>query len=139
LVYFKGDEADNNKLSSVYKSKLEANMSEDMDMKQDMGDITDDDKLWAMLAYIFSPLVPIILMLMADKKDRPFIKAHNMQALVLGLISTAIAVLLGWLLVPLCLNLAIFVYAVMLGLQAYKGEYVTIPVITDFVKGQGWA
>lgn len=40
-------------------------------------EVTSDDKLWALLAYIFSPLVPIILMLMEDKKNRPFIKAHN--------------------------------------------------------------
>jgi hypothetical protein len=25
------------------------------------------------------------------------------------------------------------------GIQAYQGNYVTIPVITDFVKKQGWA
>ncbi len=33
-------------------------------------DITSDDKLWAALAYVFSPLVPIILMLMEDKKNQ---------------------------------------------------------------------
>jgi len=113
-------------------------MSEDMDMGSDM-EITDDDKLWVLLAYILSPLVPIILLLMEDKKDRPFIKAHNMQALVLGLISVVIGTLLGWLVFPLCLNLGIFIYAIYLGIQAYQGQLVTIPVITDFVKGQGWA
>jgi uncharacterized membrane protein len=25
------------------------------------------------------------------------------------------------------------------GYKAYQGEYVTIPVVTDFVKNQGWA
>jgi uncharacterized membrane protein len=113
-------------------------MSEDMNMENGM-EITEDDKLWAMLAYIFSPIVPIILMLMEDKKNRPFIKAHNMQALVLGLLSTVIAMVIGWLIVPLCLNLALFVYAIYLGLQAYQGKMVTIPVITDLVKNQGWA
>jgi uncharacterized membrane protein len=47
-------------------------------------EVTSDDKLWAALAYVFSPLVPIIIMLLEDKKNRPFIKAHNMQALVWG-------------------------------------------------------
>ena len=47
-------------------------------------DLTSDDKLWAMLAYILTPIVPIIVMLMEDKKNRPFIKAHNAQALVIG-------------------------------------------------------
>jgi len=113
-------------------------MSEDMDMGSEM-EITDDDKLWAMLAYILSPLVPIIILLIEEKKDRPFIKAHNMQALVLGLVSVVIATLLGWLVIPLCLNLGIFIYAIYLGIQAYQGQMVTIPVITDLVKGQGWA
>jgi len=113
-------------------------MSEDMNMGSDM-EITDDDRLWAMLAYILSPLVPIIILLIEEKKDRPFIKAHNMQALVLGLVSVVIATLLGWLVIPLCLNLGIFIYAIYLGIQAYQGKMVTIPVITDLVKGQGWA
>ena len=113
-------------------------MSEDIDMGSDM-EITDDDRLWAMLAYILSPLVPIILLLIEEKKDRPFIKAHNMQALVLGLVSVVVATLLGWLVFPLCLNLGLFIYAIYLGMQAYQGKMVTIPVITDFVKGQGWA
>ena len=40
--------------------------------QQPMGgmEITSDDKLWALLAYIFSPLVPIIILLMEDKKSR---------------------------------------------------------------------
>ena len=116
-------------------------MSEDMDMDAGMGndmEITDDDRLWAMLAYILSPLLPIILLLIEDKKDRPFIKAHNMQALVLGLVSVVIATLLGWLVFPLCLNLGLFIYAIYLGMQAYQGKLVTIPVITDLVKSQGW-
>jgi hypothetical protein len=44
-------------------------------------EVTNDDRLWAFLAYILSPLVPIIILLMVDKKDRPFIRAHNMKAL----------------------------------------------------------
>ncbi len=64
---------------------------------------------------------------------------NNIQALALGIVSTVLATLLGWLIFPLCINLALFVYAIMLGVKAYNGEYVTIPVITDFVKGQGWS
>ena len=39
-------------------------------------EISSDDRLMAALAYVFSPLVPIIFLLMEDKKNRPFIKAH---------------------------------------------------------------
>ena len=56
------------------------------EMDGGMDDVTSDDKLWAALAYVFTPIVPIILLLLEDKKDRPFIRAHNMQALLWGII-----------------------------------------------------
>src|SRR5574337_1980128 len=103
-------------------------------------DVTSDDKLWALLAYIFSPLVPIILMLMEDKKNRPFIKAHNAQALVLGVIEVVLYVLLGWLFfIGVCLGLLLWIAMIYWGIQAYNGKMVTIRVVTDFVKKQGWA
>ena len=49
-------------------------------------EITSDDKLWAALAYFFAPIISIVILLMDDKKDRPFIKAHNVQALVAGIV-----------------------------------------------------
>ena len=54
---------------------------------QSMGDVTSDDKLWVLLAYVLTPLVPIIIFLMEDKKTRPFIRAHNAQALVVGVVN----------------------------------------------------
>ena len=102
-------------------------------------DITSDDKLWALLTYIFTPLVPVIILLMEDKKNRPFIRAHNAQALVLGIISLVIAVALGWTVVLACVPLLIFIYCIYLGIQAYNGKYVEVPMITNWVKGQGWA
>ena len=101
---------------------------------------TSDDKLFAALAYVFSPLVPIIILFLEDKKDRPFIKAHNIQALVAGL---ALGVIVSALTVVTCgLGVVSIVgWLVMLfwAYKAYQGEEITIPVITDFVKGQGWA
>lgn len=104
-------------------------------------DITDDDKLWAFLAYVFTPLIPIILLLMEDKKERPFIKAHNAQALAWGVINLVGGTILSTVLF-FCFglpSLLIWGVGVYWGWQAYQGEYVTIPFVTDFVKGQGWA
>ena len=103
-------------------------------------DITSDDKLWALLAYIFSPLIPVVILLMADKKDRPFLKAHNIQALIWGLLIWV----LGGVLSPLfgigCIvTVAGLIASIVWGIKANKGEYVTIPVITNFVKQQNWA
>lgn len=105
------------------------------------GEVTDDDKLWAFLAYVFTPLIPIILLLIEDKKDRPFIKAHNAQALAWGVFNLIGGTILSSVLF-FCFGLpSILIWGVGVywGWQAYQGEYVTIPVVTDFVKGQGWA
>ena len=102
-------------------------------------EVSSDDKLWVLLTYIFTPLVPIIILLMEDKKKRPFIRAHNAQALVLGIVNVVIAVFLSWTVILACVPFIIFIYLIYLGIQGYGGKYVEIPVITNFVKGQGWA
>ncbi|MBX3003990.1 MAG: DUF4870 domain-containing protein [Anaerolineales bacterium] len=99
---------------------------------------TDNDKLLTLLAYVFSPLVPVVLMLMNDKKDRPYIKQHNAQALVWGVLSIVLGYGLGSFLCGLP-GLVMWVIAIYWGIQAYNGKDVVIPVITDFVKSQGWA
>ena len=109
-------------------------MAEDMNVG-----ITDDDRLWAALAYVFSPLIPIIVLLMEDKKERPFIKAHNVQALVFGVVVYLLASLLAVLFIGICIGLAGFALSLYWGYKAYQGEYIEIPVITNFVKNQGWA
>jgi len=92
---------------------------------------TSDDRLWAALAYVFAPLVPIILMLWEDKKSRPFIRAHNAQALILGILSVLTS--------AFCLGVLIWFYQLFCAYKAYQGELVEVPVITNLVKGQGWA
>jgi uncharacterized membrane protein len=104
-----------------------------------MMEVTSDDKLWALLTYIFTPLVPVILMLMEDKKNRPFIRAHNAQALVLGVVSLVFAIFLSWTVILACVPLGIFIAQIYWGIQAYNGKLVEIPMITNFVKSQGWA
>jgi uncharacterized membrane protein len=111
--------------------------------EQPMGgmEITSDDKLWALLAYVLTPIVPIIILLMEDKKNRPFIRAHNGQALVWGIFNLVVgsavsAILFFCLGAPSVILWGIGVYW---GIKAYQGQLVNIPVVTDFVKNQGWA
>jgi uncharacterized membrane protein len=104
-------------------------------------EITQDDKLWAMLAYVFTPIVPIILFLMEDKKNRPFIRAHNAQALAWGLVNAVVGSILSTALF-FCLGspwFIIWAVGAFWGYQAYQGKLVEIPVITNFIKQQGWA
>jgi uncharacterized membrane protein len=101
--------------------------------------ITSDDKLWALLAYLFTPLIPIILLLIEDKKNRPFLKAHYPQALAFGIVAAVVSSLLIPVVFIGCITwTAAAVFQIIWGIKAYNGEYVNIPVITDFVKKQGW-
>lgn len=101
-------------------------------------DISSDDKLWVLLAYVLSPLVPVIILLMEDKKQRPFIRAHNGQALAWGLINMIAGTLLSTFMCGIP-SLVIWLIGCYWGWQGYQGQMVNIPVITDFVKNQGWA
>ncbi|MFB0535818.1 MAG: DUF4870 domain-containing protein [Anaerolineae bacterium] len=114
------------------------------------GELTDQDKLMAALSYPI-PFVAIIILLVEDMKNRPFQKFHALQALaanialwvivlilscvlgtVIGLVTLGIGSICG--LVPLLLWFITVYWAYL----AYQGQYFDIPVITDFIKGQGW-
>jgi uncharacterized membrane protein len=101
-------------------------------------DVTSDDKLWALLGYILTPLVPVIILLMPDKKDRPFLKAHNSQALVLGIIEWVINFALSFIFIGCVTSIATIIYNVYLGVKANRGETFDIPFISNFVRQQGW-
>jgi uncharacterized membrane protein len=109
--------------------------------QQPMGgmEISSDDKLWAALTYVFTPLVPIILLLMEDKKNRPFIRAHNAQALAWGIVFYVVVTITSFFLVGLCVLPLGFILQLYWAYKAYQGQFVSIPVITDFCKKQGWA
>ena len=106
-------------------------------MSQQMNDVTSDDKLWAALAYVFSPIVPIIIFLMEDKKNRPYLRAHNAQALVMGIVMIVLVPIIA----TITFGCGSIIWFIMLywAYQAYQGKLITIPVVTDLVKNQGWA
>ena len=113
-------------------------MSEEPINAEPVFDITDDDKLWALLAYIFAPLVSIIVLLMDEKKARPFIKYHSTQALALGVLNFVLSIVLGATVVLACVPVFVWFAMIYWGVKAYQGEYVEIPGLTNFMKGQGW-
>ena len=98
-----------------------------------------DDRRWALLAYLFTPIVPGMLLLMQEVRSRPFVKAHLTQALALGVVQFALLALtpftfclstLAFLLLYLC----IFYW----GMQAYNGQLFEIPLVTEYLRKQGW-
>ena len=101
-------------------------------------EVTSDDRLWSALAYVFSPLIPIILLLMEEKKKRPFVRFHAYQSLALGVAVWVLVVILSSIRVIGCITPLIWILMLYFAYKAYQGETFTIPFITDFIKKQGW-
>jgi uncharacterized membrane protein len=102
-------------------------------------DVTSDDKLWAALGYPIV-LVAIIVLFMEDKKARPFIKFHAVQSIAANVVFFVVASILavvtlgfGGICAPLLW--LVFLYW---AYKSYQGEMFEIPVVTNFIKGQGW-
>jgi uncharacterized membrane protein len=96
-------------------------------------DITSDDKLWALLGWLIWP-VAVIVLFMDDKKARPFIKYNAVNSLALNVVAWGLLII-G---IGACLGPLAFIYSIVLGIQAYQGKWVTVPVLSDFIKKQGW-
>ena len=114
--------------------------------------VSDNDKMMGLLSYVVSLIVPLVILLSESGKRRGFQRYHAVHSLALSVILFVITLVLACtigLVLELvtaglgtcCLApLALVPYALSIyyGVQAYQGQYVVIPVVTDFVKGQGW-
>ncbi|MBN2548553.1 MAG: DUF4870 domain-containing protein [Anaerolineales bacterium] len=102
-------------------------------------EITSDDKLWAALGYPI-PLIPIIVLLMEDKKNRPFIRYHAVQSLVFNVALWIIVFVLSLVTLGIGAICAPVAWLVTLwpAYEAYQGKYMELPVITNFIKNQKW-
>ncbi|MEK6752641.1 MAG: hypothetical protein AABZ00_10290 [Chloroflexota bacterium] len=95
-------------------------------------EITSDDKLWAMLSYLI-PLIAVVVLFMEDKKSRPYVKFSAVQSIVATVAISIIAtVTFG------CGTILIFAQLYWAYL-AYQGQEIKIPMISDFIRNQGWA
>ena len=112
-------------------------------------EITSDDKLWAALGYpIF--IIALIMLFMEEKKKRPFIKFHAVQALALNVGVIIVEILLGILSSVLaavtfglggligCIAPLVWLALIWPAILAYQGKYFEIPVITKFIRNQHW-
>jgi uncharacterized membrane protein len=96
-----------------------------MSEKTPTSDVTRDDMLWALLAYLFSPLIPLMILFADDKRQRHFLRAHLYQALILGLLNL--------------INSILSLFLIYWGIKAFKGEKVEIPILSDFIRNHDWA
>lgn len=106
----------------------------------DAPEITNDDKLWAALGYPI-PILPIIALLMEEKKDRQFVRFHAVQSLVLNVALWVLIVIVSTVTLGIGAICAPLIWLVTLwpAYDSYQGNFTEIPVITNFIKNQGWA
>ena len=96
------------------------------------GEVTDDDRLWALLSWLFWP-VGVVVLFMDEKKNRPFVKYNAVLSLAFWVVTGVVgAATVG------CLAIIGIIYAIVLAIKAYQGEWVEVPFLSDFVKKQGW-
>ena len=95
-------------------------------------DVTSDDKLWAALGYVI-PLIAIVVLFMEDKKNRPYIKFNAVQSLVATVVLTILTT------ITFGCGGVLFLVMLWWAYQAYQGQDVKIPMISDFIRNQGWA
>lgn len=100
-------------------------------------DITSDDKLWSALGYPIA-IIALIVLLMEEKKSRPFVKYHAVQSLALNVILVIVMVLLSITVVGLFCVPLLWLITFWPAYDSYKGNYTEIPVITNFIKNQSW-
>jgi uncharacterized protein len=100
------------------------------------GEITSDDRLWGALSYF--TIIAIIMLLMDDKRARPFIKFHAVQAIAFAVVLAILSIIIGW--IPFVGCIVPFFWLILLwpAIGAYQGKYVEVPVVTNFIRGQGW-
>lgn len=100
-------------------------------------EITRDDKLWAALSYPI-PIVALLVLLMEEKKGVPFLKFHAVQAIALNLVLWVLILVLSVTIVLAICAPALWLVTLWPAYDAYQGRYTEIPVLTKFLKGQGW-
>jgi uncharacterized protein len=106
----------------------------------DKSSVTSDDRLWSALGYPIA-LIAIVMLLMEEKKTRPFIKFHAVQAIAFNVVLWVVIFLLSFVTLgfgALCVPL-LWLVTLWPAIDSYRGNYTQIPVITNFIKKQGWA
>ncbi len=114
---------------------------------------SSDDKLWAGLSYlsqfILPAVLPVILLLSEQTKREPFVREHAIQSLALfvAAIVYEIAAAAVWAIITaivpflMCITWVIFLLPLIpfiyYGVQAFQGQRVEIPWLSNLLRQQG--
>ena len=99
--------------------------------------ISEKERWWAALSYVFSPILPAVLMFIFDMDEYPFIRKHIYQAMVLGVFFLLVMPII--LPATLCVGGVFWLLLPFYALQAFNGQQISIPWVSTWVKQQGWA
>lgn len=101
------------------------------------GQTKEDNRAFFIIAYVLEFITGIIVLLIKGNEDKR-LRLHSFQAIFLGVIAIVIAVLLGWIpFVNILADLAglfIWLYGLYIGFEAYNGNDIVIPYITEYAK-----
>ena len=99
---------------------------------------SNNDNLMGLLSYILAPIVGIIVLLSESMKNNPVLKRHAVQSIAYAVVGFIVSTILAVTVILACVAWLPIIPAIIWGIQAYQGKDVTIPVITDFCRKQGW-
>jgi uncharacterized membrane protein len=103
-------------------------------------EVTENDKLWAMLSWLpwVGWILAIIALLTEPQKDRPFVRYHAIQSLAANVVLTVLSIVLGVTVILSCLAPFLWLALIYPAIKSYQGEWLEIPVLTEFCQNQNW-
>ena len=121
---------------NLENSDIEINDAEGLDSSDQ--NISADDKLWASISYLL-PIFAIIALRSKDKKERPFIRYHAVQAIVFSIV-LLLLILLITVVTFLFGSISALIWFAMFwpAYDAYKGNFTKIPYVTRYIRKRGW-
>jgi len=103
-------------------------------MTDDPSSITQEDRLYGALCLATVGVLGVLALSQEARRSRPFIRYHAVHSVALGIP----LILVGLTGPGICLTLPAWLVLLFLALRTYRGATLTVPVLTDFLKNQGW-
>ena len=95
--------------------------------------VQTDNRIWALVAYALAPVGSLLALLLAG--DDPALKRHARQGLLAGIagavVSTALGLITALSFIGMLLSVVFWLYLVVCGVRAYRGQDVEIPLISS--------
>lgn len=95
--------------------------------------VQTENRIWALVAYALAPVGSLVVLLLAG--DDQALKRHARQGLLAGIagavISTALGLITALSIIGMLLSTVFWLYLVLCGVRAYRGQDVTIPLISS--------